>query len=666
LNREHQIYREILSLFEDDLKEQGEGSLLDIKGGDYETILPIPYWAWYEKSENILKYISEFKDDNEIKFAWPILKDISGKCNVFVSGNECEIVPFSVPINVFGVFHNAEQRILMSATTQDDSFFIKGLGFEIDAVKNPFVYNKQKWSGEKMFIIPSLMGDNLDRDLMVTTFTQIGSNHFGIVAITPSFKKAAQYENLGSIVASSNEKLFGVVKKLKNGEFGKPVVLVNRYDGIDLPDASCRILIIDSKPYFESLSDRYEEKCRMDSEIMNIKFAQKIEQGFGRSVRGEKDYSVIILLGSDLIKFIKGSTTSKYFSAQTIKQIQLGIDIAKDVTNEKSEDEISFKDVRDIVNQCLKRDPNWKEYYNESMDAISGVEKDFKIYEILQLEKNAEDCFIKGEYEKTIAILQKIVDEYCTENSEKGWYLQQIAKYLYPTSKADSNRMQISAFKKNVELLKPKIGIDYKKLEYLNENRIRRIKEWIKKHSNSEDLILDMKSILDNLTFDIDSGIFEKALFDLGSALGFLSQRPEKEFKKGPDNLWCGVKNQYFLFECKNKVEETRDRIYKYETGQMNNSCGWFKENYGDDDVKNIMIIQTRNLAPEANFNDEVEIMRKGKLNSLKHNILSFFKEFRNQSIEDITDEKINELINFHELDIDSLKTKYTEKYTRK
>ena len=241
LNREHQIYREILSLFEDDLKEQGEGSLLDIKGGDYETILAIPYWSWYEKNQNILRYISELKDDIQIKFAWPILKDIIGKCNVFISGNECEIVPFSVPINVFGTFHNAEQRILMSATTQDDSFFIKGLGFEIEAIKNPFVYNKQKWSGEKMFIIPSLMSDNLDRDLMVTTISNIGSNHFGIVAITPSFKKAAQYENLGAIVASSNEKLFEIVKKLKNGEFGKPVVLVNRYDGIDLPDASCRI-----------------------------------------------------------------------------------------------------------------------------------------------------------------------------------------------------------------------------------------------------------------------------------------------------------------------------------------------------------------------------------------------------------------------------------------
>ena len=80
--------------------------------------------------------------------------------------------------------------------------------------------------------------------------------------------------------------------------------------------------------------------------------------------------------------------------------------------------------------------------------------------------------------------------------------------------------------------VKPELGIDYKKLMYLNENRIRRIKRWMKKHSNSEDLILNIKSILDNLIFDIDSDTFEKALFDLGFSLGFLSQRPEKEFKR--------------------------------------------------------------------------------------------------------------------------------------
>ena len=74
---------------------------------------------------------------------------------------------------------------------------------------------------------------------------------------------------------------------------------------------------------------------------------------------------------------------------------------------------------------------------------------------------------------------------------------------------------------------------------------------------------------------------FESALKDIGESIGFLSQRPDKEIKKGPDNLWCGVENQYFLLECKNEVEDTRSEINKHEAGQMNSHAGWFEDIYG-------------------------------------------------------------------------------------
>ena len=56
----------------------------------------------------------------------------------------------------------------MSATTQDDSFFIKGLGFDIESIKNPLLDPDQKWSGEKMLLLPSLIDESLNRDEIVT------------------------------------------------------------------------------------------------------------------------------------------------------------------------------------------------------------------------------------------------------------------------------------------------------------------------------------------------------------------------------------------------------------------------------------------------------------------------------------------------------------------
>lgn len=44
VDKGHQLYKAAIALFEDDIREQGEGSFLEIESGDYNTMLPIPYW----------------------------------------------------------------------------------------------------------------------------------------------------------------------------------------------------------------------------------------------------------------------------------------------------------------------------------------------------------------------------------------------------------------------------------------------------------------------------------------------------------------------------------------------------------------------------------------------------------------------------------------------
>lgn len=97
----------------------------------------------------------------------------------------------------------------------------------------------------------------------------------------------------------------------------------------------------------------------------------------------------------------------------------------------------------------------------------------------------------------------------------------------------------------------------------------------------------------------------------------------------------------------------------------MNSHCGWFVNEYDDSPVKRILIIPTRKLSYFGDFTHDVEIMRKGKLKALKTSIKSFSKEFKNYKINEISDEKIQELINFHHLDIQSLENEYSEKYIK-
>jgi hypothetical protein len=95
--------------------------------------------------------------------------------------------------------------------------------------------------------------------------------------------------------------------------------------------------------------------------------ARTAEQGLGRSVRGEKDYSVILMIGPDLVKQFRAKNTRKYFSEQTQTQINIGLKVMEfakeDIAGGKKPNVVFIE----LMNQCLKRDSGWKTYYEQQM-----------------------------------------------------------------------------------------------------------------------------------------------------------------------------------------------------------------------------------------------------------------------------------------------------------
>lgn len=660
-----ETYSKFLTLFSDDMVEQDEGSWLDIQTGDYNTFMAVPYWAWDTKRTEVLKILSSAQTDRRspIYYAWPLIRDQIKNYCCYISGTKIEIAPYNINIHAFGSFSCAAHRILMSATTQDDSFFVKRLDFSSAAMKNPLRNKNQRWSGEKMLIIPSLVKESCDHNLIVTEFSRMHLSKFGMVALVPSMKNCKQYQSLDAIVTTSGN-IIGELDKLKKGCFSKIVVINNRYDGIDLPDESCRILIMDSLPYFDSLSDRYEEQACPNSELINKRIAQKIEQGIGRGVRGEKDYCAILIIGSELVRFMRSISTNKFFSQQTRKQIDIGIEIADMAKEECNEGENPVKAIISLIKQMLDRDEGWKEYYTSEMNTIEEESAASPVYDRLLKERQAEQLFIDGEYGKAASSMQKLINELDIDETEQGWYLQQLARYTYPTSVAKAIEIQKSAFKKNSQLLKPITGIDYTKISYIHQDRLNNVRAYIRKFSDYRELSLSVDSILDNLSFGIEATKFESALKDVGELLGYISQRPDKEIRKGPDNLWCGSNNHYLLFECKSEVVETRKEITKQEAGQMNNHCAWFEDQYGCGIVVDrFMIIPTKVLSYEGDFTHLVKIIRRRNLKKLKEQIKDFVKELKIFALDEISDATLQELLALHHLNVEEFADQYSEDY---
>src|SRR5690606_15607222 len=148
------------------------------------------------------------------------------------------------------------------------------------------------------------------------------------------------------------------------------------------------------------------------------------------------------------------------------KQIEIGLKIAELAIEELSDKNQPMDALKSLMKQSLQRDEGWKEFYKEEMDKISPSPTVSAIYDTLLLERKAAELNYAGDYEKASSLVQEIVDKHCDNDSEKGWYLQLMARYKYLQSKFESNSLQKSAFLKNHELLKPSEGITYTKLDF--------------------------------------------------------------------------------------------------------------------------------------------------------------------------------------------------------
>jgi hypothetical protein len=75
--------------------------------------------------------------------------------------------------------------------------------------------------------------------------------------------------------------------------------------------------------------------------------------------------------------------------------------------------------------------------------------------------------------------------------------------------------------------------------------------------------------------------------------LGFAGERPDKEWKEGPDNLWALDDTRYLVIECKSETDVTRTDINKREAEQMNRSAAWFEKRYKGMQAKRLILHQT-------------------------------------------------------------------------
>lgn len=653
ITRENPLYTNLLEIFKDSIKHQSESKLLELLDGDKGVQQLIPFWEWQNKVSSVRRLLHDQRNNDEeynrsLFYNWALLKDNLELADCIFSSEEIVINLDFIPVEVIPSFNDCPHRIFMSATIEDDTVLVSHFNIDSSQIEESITPEKANDIGERLIVIPQEINPKITDDELKSYFQNL-ARHKNVVILVPSEYRSNYWQDVANIIVKTQAELISTTNRLKQSHLGL-VVLINRYDGIDLPKNACQILVLDGLPDVRSEFEKFEQVVLRDSnEILTDKI-QRIEQGMGRGVRSKEDYCVVFLMGSSLVKTLYAPSAKNAFTEATKKQLELSRNINKQLVNG------TLEEINTTINYCLQREKDWVTLHNAT---ILKVKYDSRVCfnsNILN-QKIAFDAAKGRNYVEASKILQTLINS-ITTNKYKGYLKYKLAKYInfYNTIMAQEN--VISAKNINNHIPYPIDGITYSKLQFNNISQAEKIIHYnTNKYRDTNEYVLGFKAIVDKLHFnDYSANTFEQAIKESGEHLGFISQRPENDFNKGPDNLWATGENSALVIECKNEAETSS--ISKKYCNQLNGSLIWF-ENYYPliSNVTPIMIHPYNKFEYAASPHQTIRIITREKLEELRESLLKFLTQVASCNYDMTT---VTSLLREFNLEHDLFINKYT------
>lgn len=564
------VYDGLLKTFEAELKHQSPSGLLDVKEGEPSIVMHVPYWAWQSKGDDVIALLHANRNSDELQWAWPLLSECIPQCYCVFGGGRLEIAPRFVPIERIPAFANAKRRIYMTATLADDTILVSHFQANALEVAKPIRPKGGGDIGDRMILAPQEINPSYTVDEIKSLVREIAEER-NVVVIVPSKQRSDYWKSVAAQVLDKDSIRNGVAA-LKKGHVGL-TVLINKYDGIDLPGPACELLVIDGLPEVNGLGDRLEMLLLDGTKRQLVRQIQRIEQGMGRGVRSSDDHCVVLLLGSKLTQRLHQPEAEEMFSSATRAQIALGKDVAAQVRSRP------LDELRPILEYCLEQDDSWVETGRNAVVNAQPAEGGHLDSNQVKL-REAFDAARINRHDVAIVKAQEAVSA-TEEPKVKGYLMQQLAEYVNFRDPAQAQELQMAAVGLNTRLLKPIKGIVYSKLKAPPDGQATAAVAFMtKRFLEGNDLVIWVNDLLDDLAWgEAGTKRFESAIHGLGSFLGFGSQRPEDSTGHGPDNLWALGKLRYLVIECKSGATSAQ-KISKADTNQLNGSIVWFEKKY--------------------------------------------------------------------------------------
>ena len=568
-------YNEATDLFKEYHKSVGlTGSYEELADTSCRRLFLVPPFEvkrQFSELHRILRGAGLSDDDKSTSFAWEHLKDHVDLCSILVTSSTITITPPFVPVRTLKYFQSPSRRVYLSATLSTSDAFARTFGCIPDHIITP---STTAGECERLVLCPR-KAKTADKDVDITKALVEKEK---TLILVPTYARAAEWADL--VEPPPRNAVAEHVTAFKHASGSQKLLLAARYDGIDLPGDTCRIMVIDDLPTSLGPLERFIWEHLGLFNSMSTAIASRIVQSFGRISRGMSDHGVVILTGARLIEWLLNPRNRAFLPAFLQRQIALGMEIS---ANAESRDALAS-----AMAQCLGRDESWLGAYGNLMQnqGVADPQLESELLARLAVAEAEYACQIwHRDYESAAKCLNATLeDAFDLSDSTGAWHTLWLGNALDLMGdnvtalemyrRAHGRNVNIPAYWSHDQKESTK-GLPMQAIE---------VKRQFSTHNATVSVPKRLHQELRHIDGSGSSAQAEESLRALGQYLGMNSSRPDKERGTGPDVLWELSGFPALCMEVKTD-KEAGSNYQKKDVGQLSDHVQWVKDNTDSDDV---------------------------------------------------------------------------------
>ena len=529
------LFKKVLGLYQQYFKNAGsEHEFVSLVGGDPVPMLFVPAFQINRSAQKLSSLLVEHGvvDDKKNLFAWEHLRDHIDRCAVLLSAKRIEISPVTPPLHSLPQLSECPRVIYMTATLPSAAQFTRIFGPSRLHIIKP---GGKSGEAQRLFVFAEGDTDEEQRN-----WTKALVKAQKVCILTASGEGASEWTSVAKIY--DGDKGQAGLETFKAAKAPEKLAMAARYDGIDLPGDSCRILVIDGLPFGTSLLERFADETLHIEGLRASSTAARVTQAVGRIFRSNTDHGVVVLCGRELQGWISTPRYQAYLPELLQRQIQLSLQLKDSVTSGEV-------DYQELMAGVLKGRKDWDRVYK---DAIGGYDTQVRpqpdpwLVAAAGEEHEAFASFWAGAYDKSSINLQKAAQISDAHDAGlAGWYRHWAGLSQERMGKAvgafDLYRQAANA---RAQLGRPKESSTSGALDTATPGPQAEAVATAAAHLAKVMKRLDLIST--TLIYGDQTKAAEAALADLGSLLGLTASRPDNDEKPktGPDVLWRSVSDK--------------------------------------------------------------------------------------------------------------------------